>query len=110
MDKFNLSELITLRSSVAEKMFDADEQENKNQVDYYLKIVDMLSDLIDKHEESRKLEKEVDTAWTQSTYYKEYKDNKAVEKGWKQNWIKVNAEEELLSSIMTEEFIKNDKK
>ena len=110
MDKFNLSELITLRSSVAEKMFDADEQENKEKVSYYLSIVDKLSELIKEQEVNRKLERGADSAWTQSTYYKEYKDNKAVEEGWKQNWMKVNAEEELLSSIMTEEFIKNDKK
>lgn len=110
MNEFNLSQLITLRSSVAEKMFDADEKQNKNQVDYYLKIVDMLSDLINKEEEGRKLEKEADDAWKESTYYEKYKDNKAVEEGWKQNWMKVNAEEELLGLIMSGEFIKNENK
>lgn len=105
MDKFNLSELITLRSSVAEKMFDADEQENKEKVSYYLSIVDKLSELIKEQEVNRELERGADSAWTQSTYYKEYKDNKAVEEGWKQNWMKVNAEQDIINT-----FIENDKK
>ena len=100
MDKFNLSELITLRSSVAEKMFDADEQENKEKVSYYLSIVDKLSELIKEQKVNRELERGADHAWTQSTYYEQFKDNPSVEEGWKQNWMKVNAQEEIMESLM----------
>lgn len=103
MEKLNLQNLILLRQCLATSMLELDEQ--GKDVSHYLKVADILDSEIDKKKSEIEYEWEAEKAWKESTYYEEYKDNKYVREGWLQNWIKVNAEQEILNT-----FIENDKK
>jgi len=98
MEKLNLQNLILLRQCLATSMLELDEQ--GRDVSHYLKVADILDSEIDKKKSEIEYEWEAEKAWTQSTYYEQFKDNPSVEEGWKQNWIKVNAQEEIMESLM----------
>ena len=98
MEKLTLQNLILLRQCLATSMLELDEQ--GKDVSHYLKVADILDSEIDKKKSEREYELDADMAWKESTYYEQFKDNPSVEEGWKQNWMKVNMEEEMIGLIM----------
>lgn len=103
MEKLNLQNLILLRTCLATSMLELDEQ--GKDVSHYLKVADILDSEIDKKKKEIELDWDAERAWKESTYYEKYKDNEYVREGWIQNWIKVNAEQEILNT-----FIENEEK
>ena len=101
--ELNLQDLILLRTCLQENSLENDERGKS--VTHQLKVMDILDSEIEKKKSEIEYELEAERAWKESTYYEQFKDNKYVREGWIQNWIKVNAEQEILNT-----FIENDKK
>lgn len=97
--ELKLSEWVTLRQALSDVISYHDEKGNQSRVLQLLEIWDKLETQINELSEQRQLEREADKAWKESTYYEQWKDNPSVEEGWKRNWMKVSAEEEIIDLI-----------